>query len=337
MVKPMLNYIVRDCASLGVITSKLSSSISCQFRGPESCGKTATLHQVYAKLKQREGETVAYIDMKNMGVGVGYLEQLPGVKDIIFLVDNAQVLGTHSLLESSQRVRSIISRRTKSACYTFSPVVCDFYGNSVKAAGIKDTYIVMFTPFNETEFQQYISMYPQLSVCSTQIPGVLGQLKVNANATTTKESVIEMQTSLLHTDVCTLLQKLSGGLRKAESHLDANSVQKLLLLAIMYGCGTLTPNNGDDLINSGLGYRDANRAFRLLYSREALLPELNSHLSSLEEYIAGFSKGVALEVRFMFKVQNEDLVGENSSEMIYIPRPNVVWNQPKFGDVPDFI
>ena len=132
MVKPMLNYMVRDCAPLGVITSKLSSSISCQFRGPESCGKTTTLHQVYAKLKQREGETVAYIDMKNMGVGLGYLEQLPGVKDIIFLVDNAQVLGTHSLLESSQRVRSIISRRAKSACYTFSPVVCDFYGNSVK-------------------------------------------------------------------------------------------------------------------------------------------------------------------------------------------------------------
>ena len=39
----------------------------------------------------------------------------------------------------------------------------------------------------------------------------------------------------------------------------------------------------------------------------------------------------------MFKVQNEDLVGENSSEMLYIPRPNVVWDQPKFGDVPDFI
>ena len=126
-------------------------------------------------------------------------------------------------------------------------------------------------------------MHPQLSVCSTRIPGVLGQLKVITNATTTKESVIEMQTSLLHTDVCTLLHKWSGGLRKTESHLDANSVQKLLLLAIMYGCDTLTPNNGDDLINSGLGYCDANRTFRLLYSREALLPELNPHLSSLEE------------------------------------------------------
>ena len=349
--RPPTKYIERKCAPVDAIVSKLTAETqeTFVFTGPMSCGKTSTLAAVCSKMKSQDLKA-AFIDMKAIdrtreeAIKVLVVQEQP--KDIFF-IDNAQELSNLSKITSL--VKHAIYARGNGVCYAFSPVVCDPKGHSVFAAGIKERIDIYFTPFTRDELQDYnrehdIKLPNDLDLESTGcIPGVLAVVRKNAaglsaagpSAARIHEMALDEVRGMIHHQ----LARLRSALFDPMSNEDANEIQNTLLYAASYGCTTLSSSQTYPLRAAGFCYiENSTGECKLTYPKEVLMKKLEKHIASIQNTLAVFDKGAALEFAFFMASQRGFTAAkpDNTQEKT-IPPVGEVWIQPCHGEVPNFV
>jgi len=262
--------------------------------------------------------------------------------DIFFFIDNAQELA--NLSEITSLVKHAICARGNGVCYAFNSVICDPKGHPVLAAGIKERIDIYFTPFTRDELQDYNREHDNklpndLDLESTgYIPGVLEVVRKNAaglSAARIHEMALDEVQGMIHHQLTRLRSALSDPI----SNEDANEIQNSLLYAASYGCTTLSRTQTYPLRTTGFCYIDNSTGeCKLTYPREVLMKKLEEHIASIQNTLAVFDKGAALEFAFFMASQRGLIAAkpDNTQEKM-IPPVGEVWVQSCHGEVPDFV